>query len=156
MTIVRGLLRKAASACVLIVGLAWLIHATLKLNGGISEGTLYGDWTLSRPWLHYLWCGVELSLGAGLLAGRKVRETLLVSMFLLAMLSTVILAEPSPKPCGCGAQRKADRDSALASTRWSLGRNAALLALSFTAIAFLPPPRKPEVPQRQDASPAFG
>jgi hypothetical protein len=107
----------------------------MKVYGGVGEGTLYAAWIGSHVWLHWVWCGSEAGLGLWLLSGRAVRPALLASIFVLTMFSAVILLEPHAKPCGCGASRQlATRAEAAESVKWSVGRNAVLVALAFVAM----------------------
>jgi hypothetical protein len=54
------------------------------------------------------------------------------------MLSVLILLEPHPKPCGCGAvQRLAGHAAVVAGMWWSVARNAVLLTLAVFAMAAL-------------------
>lgn len=132
-------MRVVSRACAVVLAIAWLAHAGLKMYQGIGSGTLYADWTASRVWLHWGWCCLEAALGAWLLSGMLIRPAVYSSIFLLAMLTGLILLEPTPKPCGCGSRKQvASREAAIQDMRWNVGRNGVLLALAFVALVTSP------------------
>lgn len=143
--------RIAVPVAVLSVAASWLLHAGFKVYAGVGEGTMYASWIGGHILLHWAWCACEVGLGLWLLSWRRVQSALLVSMFVLATFSGLILLEPQPKPCGCGWQQQAkDHAAVVQGMRWSVGRNAALLALAFLAVAV---PARPRTP---NADRAFG
>jgi hypothetical protein len=150
-------IRRVGLVCVVAVGLVWLGHACLKISTGVGEGTTYAAFVGDRAWLHWVWVGCEAGLGLWLLSRRATRTGLLTSMFLLATLSGLILAERQPRPCGCAwSQQAADREPARASMRWSLGRNAVLLAVSFVALVVLSRSETPDSAEGSQSEPGLG
>lgn len=150
-------LRLVAYGCVVTLGLVWLGHAGLKVFAGVGDGTTYAAWVADRAWLHWAWVGCEAGLGLWLVSRRCAREAILTSTFLLAMLSGLILAEPQPRPCGCGWSRQAaDHETARTSALWSLGRNAVLIAVSLAALVALSQPETPNSAETSLPEPALG
>lgn len=81
----------ASRACVVVLGVTWLAHAGLKAYQGVGFGTMYADWTASRVWLHWAWCGLEATLGAWLLSAKLSRPAVQASIFVLSILTGRIL-----------------------------------------------------------------